>query len=296
MRNPFVNRGIITDPTEFFGRREQLSDILSRLGGMQSCSVVGERRSGKSSLLYYLTQTGARQLDNTYRFVYVDFQDAHYHTATRWMQTILHRVGGDAVHVKGENTLRDNLIRFREEIDKLSRNGRRIVLCLDEFENTFDRLDQFTDTFFDDLRSQLSTRNMAFVTATKRPLRDLCLSGKLTSPFYNVFTRINVGEFTEAEAQEFLTAQNEIVHFSETELKFIAANLQRHPLKLQIECDFVYRNREFQLSEPALAERITEEFANFLVGQWDPKRLLRLKKTVNLDDVMKVVNLILKSA
>ncbi|MGH9843151.1 MAG: hypothetical protein ACREEM_30810 [Blastocatellia bacterium] len=62
--NPFTNRGPVTNPEDFFGRKDELEIVLSRLRSMQCVSIVGERRIGKSSLLYHLTQTGAEQLDD----------------------------------------------------------------------------------------------------------------------------------------------------------------------------------------------------------------------------------------
>jgi len=44
--NPFCNRGVITDPDDFFGRENQIAEIITRLGTMQSTSVVGKRRIG----------------------------------------------------------------------------------------------------------------------------------------------------------------------------------------------------------------------------------------------------------
>src|SRR3974390_1975568 len=55
--NPYLNRVMIQDPKQFFGRRSEVRRILARLGAdrPQSISLVGERRIGKSSLLYHLT-------------------------------------------------------------------------------------------------------------------------------------------------------------------------------------------------------------------------------------------------
>ncbi|MGH7455296.1 MAG: hypothetical protein ACRENG_28345, partial [bacterium] len=65
----------ITDPKKFFGREEELRAILNRLRTMQSTSVVGDRRIGKSSLLYHIFQTGnARLQTNDLRFVFIDLQ------------------------------------------------------------------------------------------------------------------------------------------------------------------------------------------------------------------------------
>ncbi len=51
MHSPFTIGSIIQNPEAFIGRAAELNHILTRLRTMQSCSVVGERRIGKSSLL-----------------------------------------------------------------------------------------------------------------------------------------------------------------------------------------------------------------------------------------------------
>jgi AAA+ ATPase superfamily predicted ATPase len=53
MQNPFICRGKIEAPNLFWGRSEEIRDIKTRLATMQSVSIVGERRIGKSSLLYH---------------------------------------------------------------------------------------------------------------------------------------------------------------------------------------------------------------------------------------------------
>ncbi len=68
--NPFTNRGMVTDPADFIGRAEQMEEICTRLDKMESTSIVGERRIGKSSLLYQLALTGKERLERTaYRFL-----------------------------------------------------------------------------------------------------------------------------------------------------------------------------------------------------------------------------------
>ena len=61
MPNPFFFGGHITDPAKFVGRKAELRRIAALLetahtGQMQSVSIVGERRIGKSSLLFHLKQ------------------------------------------------------------------------------------------------------------------------------------------------------------------------------------------------------------------------------------------------
>ncbi len=291
--NPFCNRGVITDPDDFFGRESQITEIITRLGTMQSTSVVGELRIGKSSLLYHLCQTGVRRLnDASYRFCYVDLQDAHYHTALGFFQTVLQKIEASADAVKPENSLNSNLIAFSNQVDALEQAGQRLVFCLDEFENTFKHREQFSEDFFDHMRAQLNTRKMAFVTATRSSLQDLSLEGKLTSPFYNLFTVVELKEFTSDEAQEFLVVYDQRVSFVDEELMFILSNIETHPLKLQILCDWVVRNRQRGLDEETLAEEIAREYGNFLVGRFDPKNLRKAKRLISRDNIKKLLDTI----
>ena len=287
--NPFTNRGVITDPNDFFGRKEQLDQIIERLQKMQSCSVVGPRRIGKSSLLNYLSKTGACRLEGGHLLVYLDLQRAYFHTSVGWLRTVLCRIGKAPDCIENNNTLNRNLIEFSEVLNS---TDRQIVLCLDEFENILKRRKEFTEDFFDHMRSELQTGKLAFVTATQSTLQKLCIEGKLSSPFYNVFTRVKLGELTEAEAEDFIVTQDKKVQFSDSELEFIAAELQLHPLKLQIECDWIIRNRHRRLSEEDLAREITEEFANYLVGMFDPKRLLRMKKAFSIERIKYILETI----
>lgn len=291
--NPFTNRGVITDPADFFGRKDQVNEIITRLRAMQSTSVVGERRIGKSSLLYNVARTGAGRLDDpAYRFFYVDLQDAHFHTADGFLQYTLSKLGLETEVIKSGGVLNHNLVAFTDQIEKLEQSGRHLVLCLDEFENTFKHPAEFTEDFFDHMRAQLNLRKIAFVTATQRPLQVLSLEGKLTSPFYNLFTAVELGELAESEAYELLAAYHQKVDFTNEELTFILDHLERHPLKLQILCDWVMKNRRLGMSESDLADEVAREYGNFFVGTFDPKKLWKMKKAFSLDKIKRLLDTI----
>lgn len=94
MHNPFTIGPMIQNPAEFVGRTAELQFLLTRLRSLQSCSVVGERRIGKSSLLYHLDQTGAARLSEElgeagFRFVYVELADATAQTVVDFLRTTL---------------------------------------------------------------------------------------------------------------------------------------------------------------------------------------------------------------
>lgn len=286
---------MVTDPADFIGRAEQMEEICSRLDKMESTSIVGERRIGKSSLLYQLALTGKERLAHpAYRFFYIDLQDARCHTALGFFQTVLGKLGAAADAVKEGNSLNRNLIAFGDGIEALERDGQRIVLCLDEFENTFRHPAEFGDDFFDHLRSLVNVRRFAMVTASRQTLQALSLAGKLTSPFYNLLSTIELKEFTEAEAQEFIAVYHARVQFTDAELQFLFSYLDPHPLKLRILCDWVFKNRQKQLADWALAEEIAKEYGNFIIGKYDPKQLLRAKRALSLDNINKLLDVILK--
>lgn len=287
--NPFTNRGMVTDPADFIGRAEQMEEICSRLDKMESTSIVGERRIGKSSLLYQLALTGKERLTNpAYRFFYIDLQNARCHTALGFFQTVLGRLGAATDVVKEGNSLNGNLIAFGDGIEALERDGQRIVLCLDEFENTFKHPAEFGDDFFDHLRSLVNVRRLALVTASRQTLQALSLAGKLTSPFYNLLSTIELKEFTEREAQEFIAVYHARLQFTDTELQFLFSYFEPHPLKLRVLCDWVFKNRQKQLADWALAEEIAKEYGNFIVGKYDPRQLLRANRALSLDGIKKL--------
>lgn len=147
MGNPFITGTMIMNPAEFFGRTAEIHHIVNRLKTLQNTSVVGERRIGKSSLLYHLSQTGCERLDVNYRFLYVDLQDVKNYTSIPQLCTsILKELG---IQFVPQETIQTNLIAFGEAIEQLKQNGTKLVLLFDEFEELIQHRDAFPEDFFD---------------------------------------------------------------------------------------------------------------------------------------------------
>ena len=78
--NPFTYGNPISDPSRFVGRQREVEQIFMRLRNpeFESSSLVGERRSGKTSLLNFIAHPDtvrAYGLDSaTYLFVYLDLE------------------------------------------------------------------------------------------------------------------------------------------------------------------------------------------------------------------------------
>ncbi len=102
--NPYTARAILKDPSAFVGRADELHDLFTLLAAMQNCSIVGPRRIGKSSLLYYLTHPAvySARLPDPARYViaFMDLQelagagqDEFFYTAVQRLRRA-GRVGG----------------------------------------------------------------------------------------------------------------------------------------------------------------------------------------------------------
>ena len=90
--NPFTERNVIKNPHEFFGRMNELRTIFTRLQGLQSTSIYGERKIGKSSLLFHVFQMIPSELRSNYKSVYIDLRDSNYHIAYYFLKNVLVRI------------------------------------------------------------------------------------------------------------------------------------------------------------------------------------------------------------
>jgi len=266
---------MIKNPNEFFGRKDQLTTILSRLSNLQSCDVFGERKIGKSSLLYYIFMK-LRDGDE-YRVAYIDMQDAKYHTLEGFLNYSLKELGSDP-GVISSNNLNKNLITFSDSIEDL-RKEIKPVLLIDEFENLTKRAEEFNNDFFDAMRSLGSHGNIAYVTASLHALKRLCIAGHFTSPFYNIFSRVHLGLFSYEETTKFLSAKREGVEFSKEEIEFIKRIVKNHPLHLQIACYHVLENQGKEYDEKELRKDIEEEIKSF-GDKWRKRGLVKHGKAL----------------
>ncbi|HEY6332650.1 MAG TPA: hypothetical protein VI756_25225, partial [Blastocatellia bacterium] len=100
-QNPYLNRVAIKDPAQLFGRTREIARIFSRLGASrpQSISLVGERRIGKSSLLYYINNRAMRErfLDSpaSSAFAFIDLQQKRKLTPDEFFKEMFSVLAGE---------------------------------------------------------------------------------------------------------------------------------------------------------------------------------------------------------
>jgi hypothetical protein len=225
--NPFTPRGMIRDPRQFFGRGAEIERLLEKLQTMQSVSIIGERRIGKSSLLYRLSQLSGR-LDKPTRIVYSALSDVK---DERSLYTRLCReLGGEG----------DSFTKLERMVD-----AKRVVFCLDEFENVIVN-QNFPVSLFSSLRGLAQTGCFALIVATQHPLHDLCRNRKIAdSPFWNIFHRMSLGLMERSDAAEMIKKKfgDSGVKIEEQETARVIELAGRFPMFIQLACMHLFEEK-----------------------------------------------------
>jgi archaellum biogenesis ATPase FlaH len=207
--NPYLNRVMIQDPCQFYGRRRELSRVFSRIGAErpQSVSIVGERRIGKSSLLFQLSLPEVQACFISDRalpvVVFLDFQQLRNISLQDFFVILMNQIRrADPEIVAADTAL--GYRAFQQIQERLREGSKRLVLLFDEFDAitsnpVFDR------EFYSFLRSVANNSPVAFVTSSMNELQRLCYSSEIAdSPFFNIFTNLHLKPFEKQEALELI--------------------------------------------------------------------------------------------
>lgn len=247
IENPYYHRETITALEDFYGRSYQLRYIFSMLKGLQSCAVIGERKIGKSSLLKHIANPAVRALyglpPDRYAVIYFDLQGKANITPSDFWRQLLRGVkwrNNDMEwRVRLDSLLGKEHIRL-SDVENLfylaNQQGRKFVFLLDEFEYTT-RNPHFDFNFFGALRNLANNYDVAYITASQRGLLDLHYSEEvIDSPFFNIFTEIQLGLFEPHEAMELLTRPlaDMPISFTEEDRRFLLRLAGRFPFFLQV--------------------------------------------------------------
>ncbi len=207
---PYHFSTTITQKDLFINRKNDIGKIVRALSGFQmnNISVIGERKIGKSSLLYYISKY--EELPDI-KTVFFDFQN------------------------KAEAKI------FYEQIcsEQITDSSQKIAYFLDELESA----SSFGETFFKKLRSVANKPNIALVTASRAPLSTICPEfSDDSSPFYNIFVPQSLTNFSKEDTIELITETPKRVglklkpeqFFTHDEIRLIVKLSNCHPWKIQL--------------------------------------------------------------
>ncbi len=167
----------VVEDDHFYGRRDVLNRIIRRLtsNAMQSCYITGQKRVGKSSLACAV-ESAIRQIHGpeSFHVLYLESGEIRCTTGEQTMETLGRRLDEYfsrhlSHHTKwempGYSSSLSSLNQLLEILRKENSHNRFIVI-LDEFDEINETLYSHGDlanTFFLNLRTLASKKNLAFV-------------------------------------------------------------------------------------------------------------------------------------
>jgi predicted MPP superfamily phosphohydrolase len=237
-KNPFIY-GRALRPEESLNRKSDLRSIFSRLRNGESTAVVGGPHVGKSSLLLKLYDQDIQQdyLGHQAQSTLTTYLDLHpvgdnYAPQDFWKDA-LKPIRDHSEEITQTDYTRRSLER---QLKQLGRDGRRLILLLDEFERLLVHPNFQSPSFFALLRSLASRFDgLALVTAsrestTKMNERMKHLLG-VGSPFFNIMIDMRLRPFEEPVIDKLLSRSGDT--FSSADRLFIRRVAGRHPFLLQ---------------------------------------------------------------
>jgi len=254
MSNPFLY-GNPVPPDQFLDRRRELRRITSRIVNRgQSTAIVGEPRSGKTSLLDYLAapemrmelygESGERLL-----FSCLDAQTlgGEFSQAQFW-EYALHPLHKRVIVPSPDSPLAQAYQICRESdfgtfvlerlFAQMGPTGWRLVLMLDEFDLLLYHPILNCAEFFGSLRSLASRSRgaLALVVASRRSLaslnEDTQQFNRTGSPYFNFLTEIILGTLPNEYVTELLRRAGD--RFTAEDRHFIAEVAGGHPYLVQV--------------------------------------------------------------
>lgn len=294
MPNPFYYGGPVPHD-KFLGRQRELHRIVSRLTNRgQSTAIVGEPRSGKTSLLLYLSAPETRAAiygtegERRLIFSYLDAQTlGEQFTPAQFWEHVLQPLYEQEIAPAPESPLAKRYAVCHEEgfstfalerlLNQLEPQGKRVVLLLDEFDLILHHPRLNCAEFFGSLRSLASRSRgaLALVIAGRFPLSRLNTStqelSRTGSPYFNFLSEVPLGPLAQKDVTLLLSQGAD--RFTSDDIRFITALAGGHPYLIQVAaCELWDAYDEGPTSPQAcrqhVAEHLYSEVALTLADTW----------------------------
>jgi len=241
--NPYRNRGPLRRHDEFFGRRQELSEIYRAVAQGHYVSLVGERRVGKTSILNALGFEEFRRyfgVPTHLRFVSLNSQYCTTGDESAFIQLLVSQIGR-ATGTKTRGTSPEALRRVAREIEDMVPRY-QVIILLDEVDVLVHNRN-ISPELFAYLRAWTEEFQIPFVVASKEGSVDLFLDAESSgSPFWNLFQLLYVGPMSPTEADELVRVPAERCKraFNEPEVERVLLLGGHQPYFLQLAADCMF--------------------------------------------------------
>lgn len=253
-------------------RRQPLRRAIGRiLSGGQSTAIIGEPRTGKTSLLHYLAgpqevrQAHYGERAGRLLFAYLDTQalGGQFTAAQFWERALISlewlveaepdKPLAQQYHLCQKNGF--GLFTLEALLRLLKRDGWRLVVLLDEFDTLLYHPMLNSAEFFGGLRSLASRSEgaLSLIIGSRLPLTHLNARTQefnpTGSPYFNIFAEITLGPFSEKDIAELLNRAGNC--FTLWDKRAIQAVAGGHPFLLQTAAAAMWDAHEEGLTEMA---------------------------------------------
>ncbi len=226
--NPFnLLSGRIDDPKQLFGQESILDGIFSLLNSGSSVAMIGDKQTGKSSLLKAIQAESKERLSIARSPIYIDLQlapnEADFYDALCHHAEIQEKKGFERIRALKQ---------------------KRLLLLLDGLEKM--TLEGFTEQVRSQLRGLAEGKDapLQLVVAASEPLDQLFSGSRsMTSPVEGLCIEETILPWNEATVRAFITdrLQPTSVRFSEAEISKIVKDSEGNPRQVTVRCFQRYR-------------------------------------------------------
>ena len=252
----------------FLNRQSIVRRVVGRiLAGGQSSALVGQPRTGKTSILIYLSDLATRQklyggVNDGLVFSLIDSHlIGSQFTPLQFWRYVLEPIKlvmeessqGDLLSARYAQCVSEQFSNFSLELlfKELSNVGYRFVLMIDEFDALINHQRLNSIEFFGGLRSLSSRSNgaMAIVIASRQSIHSLNTKTQsinpASSPFFNIFKEFTLGSFPASDVSLLLARAGNV--FSANDHLVIRSVAGCHPYLLQVAASALWEAYEDDL-------------------------------------------------
>lgn len=261
-KNPFIF-GAPVKNDQFYDREEEIETATGFIKSLQSFSVVGERRIGKTSFLEYLlsreTLTNHGIDPEQYIAVYCAIDDLHEIKKDILIMTIVEKI---EEHIQIEVEFADVFDKLRALVENLASNDKNLIIALDEFEIIAPLLDDFSHW----LRFIFQSSNVVAITASQTTVGKLS-PNSAASPLFNIFGNLTLGLFSREQTENMINSmfQKGGKKLEKDEISFLADLSGGNPYLIQL-MGFFYYNKKMDRDE--FIEKISDQANDILESYW----------------------------
>ena len=271
MPNPYVYKEPLKGRQGFFNRNSEITRVTSRIAAdrPQSISIVGAPRAGKTSLLNYLydPESRAGYLDDPprYLFLLLKLMEVPPDSPPAFFALV-----DAALQQEGEGSMKPTYEGFEELVKRLMQEARKLIVFCDDF-GLVTSNSKFPLDFFSIMRSVANSNDVGYVTTSYAPLQQLCYTPDIEeSPFFNIFTTVNLEPFKDEEARRLVEAPaREAGEPFATETEWILKLAGAWPYLLQLTASLAFEARvNGRLEREALGAQAFKEAREFMETNW----------------------------